>query len=105
MSVIARLKKGAVAGGVALAATVAFAAPAHAWWEADYSYRTRINLNVDAAGITGEVTRAPVLVRLHSGNFSFKDVKAEGSDLRFVAGDDPPQLGRQPVRGMVCPYV
>ncbi|AGH51438.1 DUF2341 domain-containing protein [Sphingobium scionense] len=88
MSVIARLKKGAVAGGVALAATVAFAAPAHAWWEADYSYRTRINLNVDAAGITGEVTRAPVLVRLHSGNFSFKDVKADGSDLRFVAGDD-----------------
>ena len=29
-----------------------------------------------------------MLVRLHSGNFSFKDVKADGSDLRFVAGDD-----------------
>lgn len=87
MSVLARLKKGAVAGGIALAALTA-ASPAHAWWEADYSYRTRINLNVDAAGITGEVARAPVLIRLHSGNFSFKDVKADGSDLRFVAGDD-----------------
>jgi len=88
MSLFKSFKKGAALGGIALAATVAFATPAHAWWEADYSYRTKINLNVDAAGITGEVARAPVLVRLHSGNFSFKDVKADGSDLRFVAGDD-----------------
>ncbi|EJU12138.1 MotA/TolQ/ExbB proton channel [Sphingomonas sp. LH128] len=87
MSVFARLKKGAVAGGIAIAALTA-ATPAHAWWEADYSYRTKINLNTQAAGVTGEVARAPVLIRLHSGNFSFKDVKADGSDLRFVAGDD-----------------
>lgn len=88
MTIIKRARKGLLAGAVTLAALTAFAAPAHAWWEADYSYRTKINLNVGAAGITGEVTRAPVLVRLHSGNFSFKDVKADGSDLRFVAGDD-----------------
>jgi biopolymer transport protein ExbB len=88
MSVFARLQKGVAGGLLAAAATVVFASPAHAWWEADYSYRTKINLNVDTAGITGEVARAPVLVRLHSGNFSFKDVKADGSDLRFVAGDD-----------------
>ncbi|WP_341021117.1 DUF2341 domain-containing protein [Brevundimonas diminuta] len=88
MSIIQRARKGVLAGAVALAALTAFASPAHAWWEADYAYRTKINLNVDAAGITGEVARAPVLVRLHSGNFSFKDVKADGSDLRFVAGDD-----------------
>ncbi|WP_257554659.1 DUF2341 domain-containing protein [Sphingobium sp. CFD-2] len=73
---------------IPVVAMTAFSTPAMAWWEADYSYRTKINLNVDAAGITGEVSRAPVLVRLHSGNFSFKDVKADGSDLRFVAGDD-----------------
>lgn len=73
---------------IPVVAMTAFSTPAMAWWEADYSYRTKINLNVDAAGITGEVARAPVLVRLHSGNFSFKDVKADGSDLRFVAGDD-----------------
>jgi biopolymer transport protein ExbB len=87
MSIIQRVRKGAVAGAVTLAA-LAFASPAHAWWEANYAYRTKINLNVAAAGITGEVARAPVLVRLHSGNFSFKDVKPDGSDLRFVAGDD-----------------
>src|SRR3546814_5400396 len=59
-----------------------------AWWEGDYAYRTKINLNAAAAGITGEVARAPVLVRLHSGNFNFADAKADGSDLRFVADDD-----------------
>jgi biopolymer transport protein ExbB len=66
------------------------AAPAAAagWWQADYAYRTKINLNVQAAGVTGEVARAPVLVRLHTGNFDFADVKVDGSDLRFVAGDD-----------------
>ncbi len=88
MSVFARLKKGVAGTLLAAAATVAFASPAHAWWEADYSYRTKINLNTQAAGVTGEVARAPVLIRLHSGNFSFKDVKPDGSDLRFVAGDD-----------------
>ncbi|MEG3089651.1 DUF2341 domain-containing protein [Sphingomonas sp. PB4P5] len=87
MSIIQRIRKGAVAGGLALAALTA-ATPAAAWWEPDYAYRTKINLNVAAAGITGEVARAPVLVRLHSGNFNFKDVKPDGSDLRFVAGDD-----------------
>ncbi|MFC4253985.1 DUF2341 domain-containing protein [Altererythrobacter xixiisoli] len=87
MSILTRARKGMMAGAVALAALTA-ATPAYAWWEGDYAYRTKINLNVDAAGITGEVARAPVLVRLHQGNFNFKDVKADGSDLRFVAGDD-----------------
>lgn len=88
MSVTARLKKGVAGGVLAAASLTAFAAPAHAWWEADYAYRTRLNLNAQAAGVTGEVARAPVLVRLHQGNFSFADVKPDGSDLRFVAGDD-----------------
>jgi len=87
MSIISRARKGAVAGAFALAAITA-ASPAQAWWEPDFAYRTKINLNTSAAGVTGEVARAPVLVRLHSGNFSFADVKADGSDLRFVAGDD-----------------
>jgi biopolymer transport protein ExbB len=87
MSLIARLKKGAVAGALGLTALTA-ASPAHAWWNGDFAYRTRINLNTQAAGVTGEVARAPVLVRLHSGNFNFADVKQDGSDLRFVAGDD-----------------
>jgi biopolymer transport protein ExbB len=88
MSLVKRLKKGVVGGVLAAIATVSIATPALAWWEADYAYRTRINLNTAAAGVTGEVSRAPVLIRLHSGNFNFADVKADGSDLRFVAGDD-----------------
>jgi biopolymer transport protein ExbB len=88
MSLSTRLKKGVVGGVLAAIATVSIATPAFAWWEADYAYRTRINLNAQAAGVTGEVARAPVLIRLHSGNFNFDDVKPDGSDLRFVAGDD-----------------
>nr|WP_316629334.1 DUF2341 domain-containing protein [uncultured Brevundimonas sp.] len=88
MSLTARLKKGVAGGLLAAIATIAIATPALAWWEADFAYRTRINLDAQAAGVSGEVARAPVLVRLHSGNFNFKDVKPDGSDLRFVAGDD-----------------
>jgi len=88
MSIVQRARKGAGAGAVALAAITLFATPASAWWQPDYAYRTKINLNVQVAGVTGEVSRAPVLVRLHQGNFNFADVKPDGSDLRFVAGDD-----------------
>jgi len=87
MSFISRFKRAAVAGALGLAALTA-AAPAHAWWDSEFAYRTRIDLNTQAAGISGEVARAPVLVRLHQGNFNFADVKADASDLRFVAGDD-----------------
>lgn len=82
-------KKGLL-GGLAAAVLIGAAAPAAAagWWQGDYAYRTKINLNAQAAGVTGEVARAPVLIRLHTGNFDFADVKADGSDLRFVAGDD-----------------
>jgi biopolymer transport protein ExbB len=81
---------GLLGGLVAAGVLAGAAAPAAAagWWQADYAYRTKINLNVQAAGVTGEVARAPVLVRLHTGNFDFADVKVDGSDLRFVAGDD-----------------
>lgn len=91
MSFMSRFKRAAVAGALGLAALTA-AAPAHAWWDGEFAYRTRIDLNTQAAGITGEVARAPMLVRLHQGNFNFADVKADGSDLRFVAGDDRTQL-------------
>jgi biopolymer transport protein ExbB len=80
--------KKSVMGGVLAALALSTATPAFAWWETDYAYRTKLNLNASAAGVTGEVARAPVLVRLHQGNFNFADVNADGSDLRFVAGDD-----------------
>jgi len=82
--------KGVAAGVLAAVVFGAAATPvlAAGWWEGDYAYRTRINVSTQAAGVSGEVARVPVLVRLHTGNFDFADVKADGSDLRFVAGDD-----------------
>ena len=38
---------------------------------------------------------APVLLRLHSGNFNFEGVSDNGADLRFVAGDDKTVLNHQ----------
>ncbi len=66
----------------------------HAWWNGDYTQRTRITLNTSAAGInTSEVmTGAAVPVRLHSGNFDFLGAKPDGADLRVVAGDDKTPL-------------
>ena len=90
MFLTARFKKGVAAGALAAVVFGAAATPVMAagWWEGDYAYRTKINVNAQGAGVTGEVARAPVLVRLHTGNFDFADVKKDGSDLRFVAGDD-----------------
>lgn len=78
--------------GLALALLVP--AISHAWWNADFKQRTRITLNTSAAGVeTKEVVSGLALpVRLHSGNFDFLAAKPDGSDLRFVAGDDKTPL-------------
>jgi biopolymer transport protein ExbB len=68
------------------------AVPSFAWWNADWTNRTKVTINGGAAGIAGAVAQAPVLVRLHTGNFSFLDAKQDGSDLRFVASDDKTPL-------------
>ena len=44
-----------------------FSAASHAWWNEDWSGRKKINLSNPA----GEVVDAPVLIRLHTGNFDF----------------------------------
>ncbi|HKY18412.1 MAG TPA: DUF2341 domain-containing protein [Rhizomicrobium sp.] len=62
---------------------------AAAWWNGDWAYRTKITI---AAGQIDGAGRLPVLVRLHDGNFKFTDAKEDGSDLRFVAGDDKTPL-------------
>lgn len=70
------------------------ALPAHAWWNKDWQLRRQIDLNTTPQGadVKEAVTNVPVLVRLHSGNFDFKKPKPDGSDLRFVGGDDQTQL-------------
>lgn len=67
----------------------------HAWWNDEWNFRKEITLDLSAAGanIAGSPADVPVLIRLHLGNFGyFADTKPDGSDLRFVAGDDKTPL-------------
>ncbi len=68
---------------------------AQAWWNDSWDFRKQISIDTSVTGadIKGAVSNVPVLVRLHTGNFPyFKDAKPDGSDLRFVAGDDKTPL-------------
>ena len=71
-------------------------APLHAsaWWNKDWTQRTRVTLNTSAQGLeTKEAANAvAVAVRLHTGNFDFVSAKEDGADLRVVAGDDKTPL-------------
>ena len=63
-------------------------------WNADWSKRVKIGLNTanDGLPLQAGAESVPLLIRLHTGNFSFVDAKADGSDLRFIAGDDKTPL-------------
>jgi biopolymer transport protein ExbB len=76
------------------AAASAFPVTAHAWWNSDWTSRKKITIDTSASGvpIAGEIGAAPVLVRLHDGNFPFAAAKPDGSDLRFIAADDKTPL-------------
>ena len=65
-----------------------FSSVSHAWWNEDWGMRKKITLSHAGA----EVTDAPVLIRLHTGNFDFLSANDNGSDLRVVAGDDTTEL-------------
>ncbi len=69
-------------------------ASAHAWWNKDWTQRTRITLNTSAQGLETQqpANAVAVAVRLHSGNFDFAAAKEDGSDLRVVGGDDKTPL-------------
>lgn len=85
---------------------------AHAWWQAEWAYRKPITIDggPQAGAIGGDAGRTPVLVRLHTGNFSFEGVSETGADLRFIAGDDKTVLNHQieqfdPLLGMALIWV
>ena len=64
---------------------------ANAWWSDDWSYRKTISFDTTPTGaaIDETLTNMPMLVRLSAGNFEFwGDVKPDGADIRFIAGDD-----------------
>ena len=73
------------------------ATPAHAWWNSDWSARRAFTLNTadSGAGVKETQANVPVLIRLHTGNFDFLGANPDGSDLRFVAGDDKTPLSFQ----------
>lgn len=77
-----------------LATLVASFAPANAWWNDEWQLRKKVTVDASASGanITDPIGTTPVLVRLHVGNFRFNSAKDDGSDLRFVAGDDKTPL-------------
>lgn len=77
-------------------ALLCFAAPrsAQAWWNADWGFRTKIVLDAGAAGIpaTADLAQAPLLIRLHAGNFDFTNTLEDGADLRIISADDKSPL-------------
>lgn len=85
---------------------------ASAWWQPDWQYRKQISIDTTPeGGAIGEtVGRTPLLVRLHTGNFAFDGTNENGSDLRFVTGDDAVVLNHQvesfdPLMGMALIWV
>jgi len=79
---------------VTLLASLSVTNSAKAWWDGDWSYRKKITVDTSPKGgaLAADAGRIPVLIRLHDGNFKFTDAKDDGSDLRFVAGDDKTPL-------------
>ena len=73
---------------------VLWPASASAWWNDQWSLRKKITIDTGASGasVSDAIGTAPVLVRLHVGNFRFGAAKEDGGDLRFVAADDKTPL-------------
>lgn len=71
-----------------------FSASANAWWNEDFSHRTKVTLNTSTGGVETKETLSGVVVpvRLHSGNFDFLSAQPDGRDLRVVAADDKTPL-------------
>ncbi|PKP94122.1 MAG: DUF2341 domain-containing protein [Alphaproteobacteria bacterium HGW-Alphaproteobacteria-16] len=70
-------------------ATPAFAAEGAGWWDKEWPYRRAVTIDTSPSGVNvaGPVGRTIVLVRLHSGNFTFPDSLDNGADLRVVDSD------------------
>ena len=62
---------------------------AHPWWDAKWSVRKKMVIETSEKGVSiaDPIGSAPVLLRLHDGNFNFMSSKEDGSDLRFIADD------------------
>ncbi|MDF9621061.1 DUF2341 domain-containing protein [Pseudomonas entomophila] len=91
-----------------------FALPgsASAWWQDDWLYRKQIAVDTtpQGASLTQALGRTALLVRLHTGNFTFDGVSETGADIRFVGADDKTVLNHHveqfdPLMGMALVWV
>src|SRR5215470_3018165 len=84
------VKSGRSLLGLVLAVSGLLSGAAHAYWNEEWTARKRLQIDTSAAGanITEPIGPVAVLLRLTPGNFRFEAAKEDGSDLRFVAGDD-----------------
>ena len=59
------------------------------WWNDGWQYRKKISFNTTATGadVKENLSGVPVLIRLHSGNLNFTNLREDGGDLRFVTAD------------------
>ncbi len=75
-------------------AILSFTGTARAWWDGDWSIRKKIVIDTSSQGapITDAIGTSPVLIRLFDGDFQFEAAKDDGSDIRFIAGDDKTPL-------------
>jgi biopolymer transport protein ExbB len=65
-----------------------FSLSSHAWWNNEWTSRKKVTLSSPVA----EVVDAPILLRLHTGNFDFLSTNDDGGDLRLIAEDDATEL-------------
>jgi biopolymer transport protein ExbB len=70
---------------------------ARTWWNEAWRSRTKFTIDTTDNGVSvsDKIGTATILVRLHDGNFNFESAKEDGSDLRFVTGDDKTLLASQ----------
>lgn len=78
-------------GRALIVALLAVPIAAHAWWNDEWAHRKKIVVAAPP-DVSAPVEQLAVPIRLHTGNFTFLDAKDNGSDLRFVAGDDKTPL-------------
>ncbi len=82
-----------VMAGLLLAASLS-----HPAWGDDWLGQKKIKFDTAGSDVSlkEELSRVPILVRLHAGNFThFLDVKDDASDLRFFAADGKTALPAQ----------
>lgn len=77
-----------------LVSMMVLASPANAWWQKDWKYRKPVTIDTTASGVnvSGAIGRTLVLVRLHSGNFTFTDALDNGADIQLIDSDDKTPL-------------